>query len=361
MRSVEPEYLQYLFAKAKTNNTPLSATFEITSRCNFNCKMCYIHGSDNAKLKEKELSTEQWLRIADEVQKAGVLLLLITGGEPLIRDDFAEIYTYCKKLGLEVSVNTNASLVNDDIIKLFKMYVPSKISVTLYGANEETYRNTTCREGYYKKVTENIKKMKSEGLPVKISLTASNYNSADIPLIYKFAEENDIPVESTCYLFPSARLGKNTDRPNAFDAAKNEVVCDRYRDTPERFAQKVEYVKKLVEKDRKIGSVGEKVKCRAGTAAFWITYEGKMTPCGMLDKPFASVIEHGVKNAWQIINSETLKITLPPECTDCVYSDMCSVCAAVCYTETGRFDGVPEYLCKKIQEYVRLMREEVAE
>lgn len=358
MSNTEPEYLRYLFSKAKKNNTPLSGTFEITSRCNFNCRMCYIHDSDNSKLKEKELSTEQWLHIADEAQKAGVLLLLITGGEPLIRDDFAEIYTYCKKLGFEISINTNASLINDEIIELFKQYVPSRISVTLYGANEETYRNTTCREGYYKKVTENIKKMKSEGLPVKISLTASNYNSEDIPLIYKFAEENEVLIESTCYLFPSARLGKDTDRPSALDAAKNEILCDRYRDTPERFAKKVEFVKNIIEKDRKINTVGEKIKCRAGTAAFWITYDGTMVPCGMLDEPSASVVEHGLEKAWQMINRETLNITLPPECTDCAYSDVCSVCAATCYTETGRFDGVPEYLCRKSKEYVSLMKGE---
>lgn len=350
--------MQYLFSKAKKNNTPLSGTFEITSRCNFNCKMCYIHNSDNAKLKEKELSTEQWLRIADEAQKAGTLLLLITGGEPLLREDFSEIYTYCKKLGFEISINTNASLVNDDIIKLFKTYSPARISVTLYGANEETYQNTTCRKGYYEKVAENIKKMKAEGLPVKINLTASNYNSDDIPLIYKFAQENDIPVEYACYLFPSARLGKETDRPSTLDAAKNELICTKFENTPEKFAQKVEYIKNIAEKDKDIKSVGDKVRCRAGTAAFWITYEGKMVPCGMIDKPIASVVENGLEKAWQIVNRETLKITLPVKCANCAYSEICNVCAATCYTETGRFDGVPEYLCQKTQEFIRLMKEE---
>lgn len=350
--------MQYLFAKAKKNNIPLSGTFEITSRCNFNCKMCYIHNSDNAKLREKELSTEQWLRIADKAQKAGTLLLLITGGEPLLRDDFSEIYTYCKKLGFEISINTNASLINDDIIKLFKTYAPARISVTLYGANEETYRNTTCREGYYEKVTENIKKMKAAGLQVKMNLTASNYNSEDIPLIFKFAEENKIPVESACYLFPSARLGKSTDRPSALDAAKNELLCDRFKNTPEVFAQKAEIIKNIVEKERKIKPVGEKIKCRAGTAAFWITYEGNMLPCGMMEKPCASVIDNGFEKAWQIINDEALKIHLPPECSDCTYSDVCFPCAASCYAETGRFDGVPEYICEKTKEYVRLIREE---
>ena len=350
--------MQHLFSKARKNKVPLSGTFEITGRCNFNCRMCYVHNSDNVGLKEKELSTEQWMRIADKAQKAGTLMLLITGGEPLLREDFADIYTYCKQLGFEININTNASLVNDNIIKLFKDYTPARISVTLYGANEETYRNTTCREGYYEKVTENIKKLKAAGLQVKMNLTASNYNSTDIPLIYKFAEENKIPVESACYLFPSARLGKSTDRPSPLEAAKNERICDGFKYTPERLAQKAEFIKNIAEKDRRTDSVGEKIKCRAGTAAFWITYEGNMLPCGMMEKPSISVTDNGFEKAWEYINSETDRIYLPPECPDCAYSDICFSCAASCYAETGRFDGVPEYICNKTKEYVRLIREE---
>lgn len=361
MRNTEPEYLQYLFLKARAGKVPLSGTFEITGRCNFNCRMCYIHSSDNAKLKEKELSTEQWLSIADSAQKAGTLMLLITGGEPLLRDDFAEIYTYCKKLGFEININTNASLVDDKIIKLFRDYSPARISVTLYGANEETYRNTTCREGYYQVVTENIKRMKAAGLPVKMNLTASNYNSADIPLIFKFAEENGMPVESACYLFPSARLGRNTDRPSALDAARNELLCERFKNTPERFAQKARAAKNIVETERTIPAIGEKIRCRAGSAAYWITYEGKMLPCGMMETPVASVTENGFDKAWQIINTESQKIFLPPECSGCDYSEVCFSCAASCYAETGRFDGVPEYVCEKTKEYVRLFREECKE
>lgn len=358
MINTEPVYLQYLFEKAKMNSIPLSGTFEITGRCNFNCKMCYIHDSNNAELKKKELTTEQWMRIADKAQQAGTLMLLITGGEPLLRDDFAEIYTYCKKLGFEISINTNASLVDDGFIKLFKTYEPARINVTLYGANEMTYRNITCRDGYYETVTENIKRMKAAGLPVKLNLTASNYNSEDIPSIFKFAEDNKIHVQSACYLFPSARLGRDTDRPAACDAAKNELLCEKLSTSPEGFAQKVEFVKNIVEKESNINSVGEKIKCRAGTAAYWITYEGNMLPCGMMEKPLVSVIDYGFEKAWQMVNEETLKILLPSKCTDCAYADVCFPCAASCYAETGRFDGVPEYICEKTKEYVRLIREE---
>ncbi len=358
MKSNEPEYLQYLFLKAKEKNVPLSGTFEITGRCNFNCRMCYIHGSDNEKLKEKELSTEQWLRIADKAFEAGTLLLLITGGEPLIRNDFAQIYTYCKKLGMEISINTNASLITDETIELFKRYMPARINVTLYGACEKTYMDTTCREGYYKRVTANIEKMKSAGLPVKMNITASDYNSADIPKLYGYASENEIPVETACYLFPSARLGRDADRPDACTAAGNMLTSEKCRLSEEAFKKKAESFKDFTEKERKPYLTGEKPKCRAGTAAFWITYDGTMLPCGMMKTPSASVTENGFENAWKYINAETKKIILPPECRDCDYSEVCESCAASCYAETGSFDKVPVYLCQKSREYVRLLKEE---
>ncbi len=358
MRSNEPEYIKYLFLKAKDKNVPISGTFEITGRCNFNCRMCYVHGSDNEELRKKELSAEQWMRIADKAFEAGMFMLLITGGEPLLRNDFAQIYTYCKKLGMEISVNTNASLITDETIGLFKTYKPARINVTLYGACEKTYMDTTCREGYYKTVTKNIEKMKAAGLPVKISITASDYNSSDIPELYEYAAKNSIPVETACYLFPSARLGREADRPDACTAAKNMFTSEKCRLTEEAFKIKAERYKDFTETERKTASVGEKIKCRAGIAAFWITYDGNMMPCGMMKRPSISVTENGFEGAWKYISEESKKITLPPECRDCDYSDVCESCAASCYAETGHFDRVPEYLCRKSREYVRLLKEE---
>lgn len=356
MRSTEPEFVTYLFTKAKKLSRPLSATFELTSRCNFNCRMCYIHSDGNQELIKKELTTEQWKRIADETQKAGVLFLLITGGEPLLRDDFDEIYVYCKKLGFEISINSNASLVTDEKIALFKEYPPNKISVTVYGKDEQTYCDTTRRNGMFSVVEENIAKMKAAGIKVKMNITASNYNCADIPSLYEFAAKHDLPVDVACYLFPSARLGKDTDRPSPEKAAANMILSDKCY-FGERFAPRVEAFRKAsYELKGPVTEKGLHVRCRGGLASFWISYDGIMLPCGMMTTPSASVLG-GIENAWQTINAETKKITLPPECKVCPMSEVCDACAASCYAETGRFDGLPVYQCRKTKEFCRLMRE----
>ena len=115
----------FLFLKADMNKIPLAGSFELTSRCTLDCKMCYIHrrSSDKSAIAQ-EKDTGFWIDLATKARDAGMLILLLTGGEPLLRSDFNEIYTECKKLGLLISVNTNATLLDEDKIRLFMEYPP---------------------------------------------------------------------------------------------------------------------------------------------------------------------------------------------------------------------------------------------
>lgn len=76
-------FIDYLFAKSSRQGVPLSGTFELTARCNLDCRMCYIHKRANDRAAAaRERTTAQWLDLAKECQDAGTLLLLLTGGEP---------------------------------------------------------------------------------------------------------------------------------------------------------------------------------------------------------------------------------------------------------------------------------------
>ena len=92
MSSAYQIYSDYLFAKAGQQGIPLSGTFELTARCNLDCRMCYIHKRANdAMALAGERTAAQWLALAEECRTAGTLLLLLTGGEPMLRPDFREI------------------------------------------------------------------------------------------------------------------------------------------------------------------------------------------------------------------------------------------------------------------------------
>ena len=109
--STEPRLSSYLHARACRSGTPLAGNFELTARCNFNCKMCYVHlTAEEQQRRGRELTADEWLAIAQEARSRGMLFLLLTGGEPLIRKDFRYLLTELKKMGLLVSVNSKGPL-----------------------------------------------------------------------------------------------------------------------------------------------------------------------------------------------------------------------------------------------------------
>lgn len=113
--STEPRLSSYLHARACRSGTPLAGNFELTARCNFNCKMCYVHlTAEEQQRRGRELTADEWLAIAQEARSRGMLFLLLTGGEPLIRKDFRYLLTELKKMGMLVSVNSNGSLIDRD-------------------------------------------------------------------------------------------------------------------------------------------------------------------------------------------------------------------------------------------------------
>ena len=98
---------------------------------------------------------------------------------------------------------------------------------------------------------------------------------------------------------------------------------------------------------------GEGINCRAGSTSFWMTWDGKMTPCGMMDRPVAYPLEKGFDAAWEELRRQVSQIRLPAKCSGCDYRDICGSCAAVCLTETGHFHVAPEYMCRRAEEIVR--------
>ena len=105
-------------SKDMSKRSPINGTFELAGRCNLKCNMCLMRVDKKCmdKLKLKELRTEQWIYMAQEVKEAGTIGLLLTGGEVMLRPDFCEIYEEIAQLGFLLTVYTNATMVTDKIL-----------------------------------------------------------------------------------------------------------------------------------------------------------------------------------------------------------------------------------------------------
>jgi MoaA/NifB/PqqE/SkfB family radical SAM enzyme len=141
------------------------------------------------------------------------------------------------------------------------------------------------------------------------------------------------------------------------------VQWDQLRLTREQFLVRAQSLDQLVApENRECAADPESgVSCRAGSSSFWMTWDGQMRPCGMMPGPTVFPLETGFDQAWDQLRRMTRQIRTTPACTVCEKREVCPVCAAVCVTETGTYDGVPEYVCRMTEETIRLTREAYGE
>ncbi len=347
-RQTEPYLSAYLHSKGRRLGLPISGTFELTARCNFSCPMCYVHL--NQSRAEDELTAEQWIALAREARDQGMVFALLTGGEPFIRKDFFEIYGAMKKMGLLISINTNGSLLTGEIRKKLLEDPPFRVNISLYGGCHETYK-TMCGQDAFETVVANIRALHDAGVDVRLNLSITPYNRQDLWKIFEISRELGVHVKGTSYMYPPIRINGEFGTGNRLtpeEAAACSVEWDQLRFTQEEFALRAEAMHQMRPVDLPECPVEseEGVRCRAGSSSFWMTWDGKMTPCGMMTSPVAYPMEIGFNAAWQTILKQTAQIRTPGKCTVCPKKDVCAVCASVCLTETGSFVGVPEYMCQ---------------
>ena len=355
---IEPRITEYLHRKASITKTPISGTFELSPLCNMDCKMCYIKMSKEKQESIARLRTkEEWIELAQKAKEKGMLFLLLTGGEPFLVKDFKELYIELHKMGFCISINSNGTMIDEDVIEWLKHYPPMRINMTLYGASNETYGRLCNNPKGFTQVTKAISLLKENNIQVKLNCSVTPYNKDDLKQMMDFAQEHDLVIQATSYMFPPLRkdktkIGQN-NRFNAEDAAFYGAYISAYSNGFDRFKDYIESGQlALYDADDDCGVVeGDHMRCRAGITSFWMTWEGKMLPCGMIPDKGLDPWEVGFDKAWENAKNIVSEITLPVKCAGCGKKDECKACAAMVYTETGTYDKVPQYRCEMTKNY----------
>jgi radical SAM protein with 4Fe4S-binding SPASM domain len=360
---VESQLTEYLHSKAARAGIPLSGTFELTPCCNMACKMCYVRMTKQQQEQVAPLRTAgEWLALAEEAKKQGLVYLLLTGGEPFLRPDFREILSGLNKMGLFVSINSNGTLIDEEVISWLKQTPPTRVNVTLYGASDATYERLCGNPNGFTQAVRGIRLLKAAGIVVKINCSITPYNVDDLDGIFAFAKQEGLLVQASSYMFPplrrdTAMVGKN-DRLTAEEAAYQSARIISLLNGDDYFLQQMENRATLslsgdsVEDCPELPAEGECIRCRAGKCSFWVTWDGRILPCGMFPGDDAeNVFETKFTDAWGRIKEAVATIRMPPKCSKCQMRDQCKACAAMALTETGRFDQVPEYRCQMMHAF----------
>lgn len=343
---------------ATAKRIPIGGSIELLPLCNMNCDMCYVRLSKSEMERQGRLRTvEEWTALADEMKNAGVLFLLLTGGEPLLYPDFKALYLYLQKIGMILTLNTNGTLINKEWADFFKENPPRRINITLYGTDEQTYKDLCHYSGGFEKTVNAIRLLRERGIDVKVNGSLVKANRHDADKITAIARSLDAAVNIDTYMYPATReRNKPFDdqaRLNPQEAAQAKVHLLKEKMTPEEFNNYAMQTLYLATHTPPGEPIPGHIKCRAGRSSFTINWQGKMRPCVMLTNPSTDVFEKGFEKAWKYILEETGKIMLSPKCNQCTLRNVCQTCAACALLESGEYEGVPEYMCQYTMETLK--------
>ena len=348
---------EYVVRKGAAKRIPVSGTFELTSRCNLNCKMCYIHTSpEEQDAMGRELTTEEWLRVGREAVAEGMIYLLLTGGEPLLRPDFLTLYTEMIRMGVLISINTNGTRITPEVLDCFQKYKPEKVNITLYGMSDASYTRLCGVKNQWETVLANIRALKEAGIRVNLNTTFTRYNIGDMEAIVDFAKAEGIPVRMSSFIFPPVRNQHEPDDINLTpeEMGKAAARFDRLTMNDEQLEKRMRYVshclegKKIRETDVPESRISS---CMAGRGAFWISWDGYMYPCGMLSDFHENIRSCSMQDAWRKTCETVKQMYLPPECSVCKYQPLCPSCAAVSQCCNGRTDALVPAVCTRTKTY----------
>ncbi len=325
------EVWEEAFAKA----IPISGTFELTPRCNFQCRMCYVHLKEEEIAKQgKELTAKEWIRIAKEAKEAGTTWLCITGGEPFLHPEFEEIYKAVSRMGFFITLQTNASMI-EQYRTLLEEYPPRSVKITLYGSNNEIYEAVCKVKNGFSRVDRGIQILKEMKIPVQLVSTIVRQNADDIKRMAFYAYVNQLPWLANGGIRLSVRGGDNKE------IADSRIVLETDK---ERIRYLLEH--DVVNPERKPCTY-----CKDYRLGYWITWDGKMRFCSFMNEPNISVREKGFPHAWQSLVQYEEQLEWPEECKSCNVQKACVKCAATLTSECGSPHHVKKEFCDRVKQY----------
>jgi radical SAM protein with 4Fe4S-binding SPASM domain len=344
-----------LWKKMVSKRIPSKITFDLTARCNNQCRHCYINlPASDQKAKNQELSLGEIDAIAAQAVELGAVWCSLTGGEPLLRPDFPEIYLALKKKGLLITLFTNATLINQEHIDLFKRYPPRDIEVTVYGVTQETYETVTQVPGSFLRFMKGLNLLHDSGIPAVLKTMAILSNYHELEAIIAFGRK----FSKTPFRFDT-QLHMRYDR----DVMRNQEIQSE-RLSPQQIItlenSQPEYLRVLKKScDMLIYNKGkgspqrDLFACGAGRSSIYISYDGIFRLCSGLwaEGTTYDLRKGSLRDAWTNFapgarNLQAQTKAFKETCGQCPLINICTWCPAHADLETGNLEGPVPYFCK---------------
>lgn len=291
--------------------SPFFASLLITQRCNLRCVMCdqWRICEENPELVKSELKTAELKKLIVDLKELGSKIIILTGGEPFLRQDVFDLIEYAKRLDLSVLIDSNGSLITERIARGIRSSGLDGISVSIDGADQKTHDYHRGVDGAFEKAihgVRNLLKFKNEDLKVAIVTTITRQNFKELPKIVDLANYLGVygvrfePVNIRPLITVSVESKERQLMLNRKEAALLKNIMERVIEKTRRYDLHTDPVPFLRGIPKYFENPQRKFsKCFVGYLGCLFGPEGNLYVCGsFLDSPIGNIRETSLKELW---------------------------------------------------------------
>lgn len=330
--------------------------WEITRSCNLSCAHC--RASANSGAYPGELSTAECFKLVDQIAEVGKPILILTGGEPLLRPDLFEVGHYAAKRGLRVVIGTNGTLVTPEMARRMKSVPVSRISISLDFPTHALQDEFRGQAGAFEAAVRGVGNARQAGIGVQINSTITRKNAAFLPALVELSLELGAVAFHPFMLVPTGRgkgLAADELAPEDYEATL-KWICHKQVELGDRLMFKPtdapHYYRVAKQCGMNAGSGhghpateggaqnmnAHTRGCLAGSGFCFISHTGRVQGCGYLDLEAGNIKNQTFKEVWHtspLFNELRDLSRLTGKCGGCEYKRLCGGCRARAYESTG--------------------------
>jgi heme b synthase len=336
----------------KANYIPRLVFWETTAACNLKCIHCRASAVDFRS--PDDLSTAESFALLDSIASFAKPVIVLSGGEPLVREDIFDIASHGNSLGLRMVLATNGTLVTPEIAQEIKNSGIQRISVSIDGATADSHDRFRRQDGAFTASMVGIENIKAAGIPFQINVSITRHNLDEIPAIVDMAIGLGAVAVHIFLLVPTG-CGKEIAEDEMITPEQYEDVLgwfyDKSKDTainlkatcaPHYFRimrQKAEQESVKITPETH-GFEAMTKGCLAGTGVCFVSHRGAVFPCGYLPVEAGNVRETKFQRIWdesQLFKDLRDESLLVGKCGVCEFNRVCGGCRARAYAESGNY------------------------
>ncbi len=317
---------------------PRVVAWESTRACNFACVHCRAKAQKIAD--PNQLTTQEALRLVDQIAELCKPIFIISGGDPMQRKDIFEVASYASKKGLRVVMSPSGSNLNAETFQQMKAAGVKMISLSLDGSSPEVHDTFRQVPGAFNLAIRNMMLARQSGFPFRVNTTVTQHNLSDLFNIQKVAAENGAAEWDVFMLVPTGRGKVQMEiTPDQYEATIQSIYCASLTlpmpikmTCAPQYTRVIAQYQKTAQPSQPHGRpIGGGRGCMAGNGFCFISHIGEVYGCGFLPVAAGDIHKQSFKQIYQqspLFLQLRNHVLLKGKCGDCEYKAMCGGCRA---------------------------------